>query len=186
MVEGLTFKDHSILFQRLKRVIGIKVTAVGWFKSYLSNRFQFVLVNTESSSHTRVSHGVPQGSVLGPILFTLYMLPLGNIIRQHGKNFHCYGDDTQLYPSLKPDETYRLVRLQACLKDIKTWMTQNCLLLNLDKTEVVLFGPEPFREKLSSYIVNLDGISLASSSTVRNLGVIFDQNLSFDCLLSPS
>ncbi|XP_075330633.1 uncharacterized protein LOC142388967, partial [Odontesthes bonariensis] len=110
----------------------------------------------------------------------LYMLPLGNIIRQHGINFHCYADDTQLYLSIKPDETNRLVRLQACLKDIKTWMTQNCLLLNSDKTEVVIFGPERFREKLSSYIVTLDGISLASSSTVRNLGVIFDQNLSFD------
>ena len=72
------------------------------------------------------------------------------------------------------------MKLQACLKDIKTWMTQNCLLLNTDKTEVVIFGPKRFSEKLPSYIVTLDGISLASSSTVRNLGVIFDQNLSFD------
>ena len=94
--------------------------------------------------------------MLGPILFTLYILPLGNIIRQHGINFHCYADDTQLYLSMKPDETNRLVRLQAFLKDIKTWMTQNCLLINSDKTEVVLFGPQCFREKLSSYKVTLD------------------------------
>ena len=62
-------------------------------------------------------------------------------------------------------------------------MTETCLLLNSDKTEVVIFGPEHFREKLSSYIGTLDGISLASSSTVRNLGVIFDQNLSFDAYI---
>ena len=109
------------------------------------------------------------------LLILLRFLP-----QKHGINFHCYADDTQLYLSMKPDETNRLARLQACLKDIKTWMTQNCLLLNSDKTEVILFGPERFREKLSSYIVTLNGISLASSSPVRNLGVIFDQNLSFD------
>ena len=61
--------NHNIILQRLQHVIGIKITALGWFKSYLSVRFQFVLVNEESSSHTRVSYGVPQGSVLGPMLW---------------------------------------------------------------------------------------------------------------------
>ena len=70
LTAGFDTVDHSILLQRLEHVIGIKLTAFDWFKSYLSDRFQFVLVNEESSSHTRVSNGVPQGSVLGPILFT--------------------------------------------------------------------------------------------------------------------
>ncbi len=172
--------DHQILLQRLEHFIGIKGTALSWFKSYLSDRFQFVHVNDESSMHTKVSHGVPQGSVLGPILFTLYMLPLGNIIRKHSINFHCYADDTQLYLSIKPDETHQLAKLQMCLQDVKTWMTCNFLMLNSDKTEVIVLGPKHLRDALSKDIVSLDGIALASSTTVRNLGVIFDQDMSFN------
>ncbi|KAK2873784.1 hypothetical protein Q8A73_024409, partial [Channa argus] len=171
--------DHNILLQRLEHEIGITGTALGWFKSYLSDRFQFVHVNDESSMHTKVSYGVPQGSVLGPILFTLYMSPLGNIIRKHSINFHCYADDTQLYLSMEPDENNQLIKLQACLQDIKAWMSHNFLLLNSDKTEVIVFGPKNIRDMMSNHIVTLDGISLASSTTARNLGVIFDQDLSF-------
>ena len=109
------------------------------------------------------------------------MLPLGKIIRKHGINFHCYADDTQLYLSMKPDETNQLVKLQACLKDIKAWMTCNFLLLNSDKTEVIVFGPKHLRDSLSNHVVSLDGITLASSTTVKNLGVIFDEDMSFKC-----
>ncbi|TWW54884.1 hypothetical protein D4764_0125770 [Takifugu flavidus] len=97
--------DHSILLQRLEHVIGIKGTALDWFRSYLSDRYQFAHVHGIPSSYIKVSHGVPQGSVLGPILFTLYMLPLGNIIQQHGINFHCYASDTRPYLYMKPEET---------------------------------------------------------------------------------
>ena len=178
--------DHQILLQRLEHLIGLKGSALSWFKSYLSDRFQFVHVHNESSLRTKVCFGVPQGSVLRPILFTLYMLLLGDIIRNHSVNFHCYADDTQLYLSMKPEETNQLTKLQNCLKDIKPWMSPNFLMLNSDKTEVIVLGPKQLRDSLSDDIVSLDGIALASSTTVRNLGVTFDQDLSFNSHLKQT
>ncbi len=86
--------DHDILIDRLQNYTGIQRQALRWFRSYLSDRYHFVYLNREASQLSPVKYGVPQGSVLGLLLFSLYMLPLGNIIRQYGISFHCYADDT--------------------------------------------------------------------------------------------
>ncbi len=72
--------DHNSLLNRLENSFGISGSALAWFKSYLSDRHQFTAVNEEISYRAQVQYGVPQGSVLGPLLFTIYMLPLGNIV----------------------------------------------------------------------------------------------------------
>ncbi len=176
--------DHNILLNRLENFVGISGSALAWFKSYLSDRHQFVAVNEEVSYRSQVQYGVPQGSVLGPLLFTLYMLPLGDIIRRHGVSFHCYADDTQLYISSRPGETHQIEKLMECIVDIKNWMTSNFLLLNSEKTEVLIIGPKTPTSNNLEHCLTLDGCSVNSSSSVRKLGVVFDSNLSFDSQVS--
>lgn len=106
------------------------------------------LVWTHAHHKSIKSRGVPQGSILGPLLFNLYMLPVGGVIRRYGINFHSYADDTQLYISVSPDDTRPMDALFNCILDIKSWMAENFLQLNQDKTEVLVIGPEAQREKL--------------------------------------
>ena len=120
--------DHQILLSRLKSVFGIQSTALQWFQSYLSDRYQSTSVNNSSSSLSQLMYGVPQGSVLRPILFVLYTTPLSDIIANHSVNHQLFADDTQLQKSAPLNEMTVLTKeLNACTDDIKTWMTENQL-----------------------------------------------------------
>ena len=174
--------DHQILLSRLNSVFGIQSTALQWFQSYLSDRYQSTSVNNSSSSPSELMYGVPQGSVLGPILFILYTTPLSDIIANHSVNHQLFADDTQLQKSAPLNEVTNLTKeLNACTDNIKTWMTENQLKLNDDKTEALLF---PFSSSLKPSTVPLpDSITLGSrnipfSDSARNLGFILVSKLS--------
>ena len=94
--------DHQILLERLKNMFGFTGLVINWITSYLSGRFQKVVVGDAKSSSVPLSCGVPQRSILGPILFTLYTTPPGKICTKHGVTYHLYADDQQLYLAFKP------------------------------------------------------------------------------------
>ena len=135
--------SHSILIRRLKDRICVSGKALEWFISYLSDRKQSVCINNSHSECVNLKYDVPQGSVLGPILFTIYTLPLADIVKKHGVDYHFYADDTQLYMSFTPSSTNdddSVDKLKHCLSDIKNWMTKNMLKVNTDKRRYLLFG----------------------------------------------
>ena len=172
--------DHGILLDRLSHRFGICGLALSWFKSYLSNRFQFVEIRGEKSSHQPLTCGVPQGSILGPILYLLYTLPLGDIVRKYDMGFHFYADDTQLYLSFDSlsgeGQTSAVQSIEACVSEIHEWMRLNKLKLNSDKSEVLVISSK-YRPSPPLDSIAISEQVVKSSVSARNLGFIVDDSL---------
>ena len=169
--------DHCILIKRLHTRLGITGNALSWCKSYLSNRHQKVMIKGTSSTQRALSCGVPQGSVLGPILFIVYILPLGDIVRRHGVKFQLYADDSQLYLSFKKsDINAAVLRMEHLISDIRLWMIANLVKCNDDKTEFMVLSSR-FQPSVDCDPIKIGTENVAPCTQVRNLGVIMDSSL---------
>ena len=171
MIMGTLLSSRSLIFQqRSKQLITtfylavlsmffcIHGTALQWFSSYLSNRTQTVSINNLKSDPAPVPDGVPQGSVLGPVLYTT---PLSDVIERHSIHNHSFADDTQLRKSAPPQPVDELEQsMQECIHVVKVWMSRNKLKLNDDKTDAMIMHSQ----RMSTYLPMPDSPTVGTSN----------------------
>ena len=148
----------------------------------LSGRSQFVQIRDTSSSDRQLTCGLPQGSVLGPILYLVYTSLLGAILRRHGVGFHMYADDTQLYLSMKTtkvEDVSARTRVEVCLRELNKWMLLNNLRLNNDKTELLVLHAKHHPKPALPTVIKSNG-AVEPTSSAENIGAVFDDTMSFE------
>ena len=173
--------DHSTLLSRLQNSFGISGSVIAWLTSYLSDRSFSVTHGSATSVTFPLYSGVPQGSVLGPILFSVYTSPLASIASTNGVRQQQYADDTQLFISFSPSSlNTSLTSLQTCFSSARSWFFHNGLALNPAKTEAICMGTasrlRSFNNLTSVHIFDSD---VPLSSDIKLLGVTLDRTLSF-------
>ena len=163
--------NHEILLQKMSRY-GIHGPIHKWFKSYLSNRFQFVSILGFDSKKQSIKHGVPQGSVLGPLLFLIYINDLHNAIK-HSKTF-LFADDTNLL-NININQNKMQREMNIDLRNLCQWLLANKISLNKTKTELIVFKKPstiiPFNK------IKINGMKLQPSKSVKYLGIHIDEHL---------
>ena len=166
--------NHEILLNKLDHY-GIRGTALHWFQSYLSNRKQYVFHNGESSKLQFINCGVPQGSVLGPLLFLLYINDLPNI--SNILQFYLFADDTNIYYEADTLDNLELT-INKELKKLHTWLIVNRLSLNIEKTNFVVFHPfnKPITQKIT---LKIQKKAIFEKDHVKYLGILIDSTLSW-------
>ncbi len=143
---------YNIPLQRLEKWVRMSGMVHKWFRSYLEGRGYYVSIGEHTSQWTSMTCEIPQGSILAPLLFSLYMLPLSQMMRMNQISFYSYADDTQIYLALSPNDYNPIDSLCQCIDEINSWMCQNFLQLNKEKTEVVAFGNKDEVLKVNAYL----------------------------------
>ena len=174
--------DHSTLLLRAERKFGIGGQALQWLRSYLTGRTTFTKLGNNISPVIDVISGVPQGSILGPILFALYISPIGSLVTSMGVHYHQYADDTQLYVELMGGSSSD--KLTECADMLSLWFLHNDLMLNTTKTECIVFGTgarlrNTDRSTLET-CVPFTGTILPVMKSIHILGVTLDTELSMN------
>ena len=171
--------DHGILLTRLQQRYCIDGVALRWMRSYVSERTQSVVINRVSSNETPLISGVPQGSVLAPILFSLYMQPIGDIICKHELKYHQYADDLQLFGHFPLDAlslSTAVHRIEQCIDELKEWMTSNYLQMNDSKSEILPVIPRHKTDMTLGLRVRVGSDHVTAVHHVKHLGVYLDRH----------
>jgi hypothetical protein len=162
------------LLTTLKDYFGVHNTALKWIQSYMSNRFFSVQVAGESSNWKELRYGVPQGSVLGPLLFGAYTTPIRHILTKHHVHYHKFADDLQIYVSYNPAIVGEVERIQQqlkeCIEEVQQWMLFNKLKLNAEKTEYITFLSPTQLRNFGLFNIQVGDVSISPVTEVRNLG----------------
>ena len=167
--------NHDILIRKLEHY-GIRGTPNNWFKSYLTDRKQYVTLDGTNSDHALIKHGVPQGSVLGPLLFLIYINDLHQCIK-YSTTRH-FADDTNLIHILNKSFPNRTRKINTDLRCLNHWLLANKISLNSTKTELIYFRKSgvPIPRKR----IKLNGLKLVPCSKVKYVGITIDEHVTFE------
>ncbi len=159
--------DSSILLQRVEDEFGITGPAKEWLSSYLEDRSCNISVAGVLSRDIKLTYGLPQGSVIGPVGFVMYTHVIGRVLRHHNLSYHLYADDIQIYIAVDPnkpgDVACAIFKLTQCINDINSWMIMNKLKLNPDKTEFFVMSSTHHQQKLQDLVLHINDVTITTS-----------------------